>query len=247
MDPIRESFNRVREDIDSLKQEIDALTSQMEKSKNQMLEMCEIIKNLFEKTAQLASQQASTHQELNQAISTHLSTHDTLFKALKPQILPISTGNQGVPTDRQTNRQTNRQTQNTAEISQDIFPQQQFQPTSKTTQPLNSVDSAAEILESLDNLKKEIRLKFKRLTDQEFTIFSMIYQLGEKQGFTDYKALAAKLNLSESSIRDYVGRIIKKGIPVEKKRINNKTIQLTVSSNLKKIASLPTIMQLRDL
>jgi len=39
----------------------------------------------------------------------------------------------------------------------------------------------------------------------------------------------------------------KKGISVEKKKLNNKNIQLIISNNLKKIASLPTILQLRDL
>ena len=103
------------------------------------------------------------------------------------------------------------------------------------------------MLDSLDNLKKEIRLKFKRLTDQEMTVFTTLYQLSESENYADYRAISTKLNLSESSIRDYIGRLIKKGIPVEKTKINNKTIQLSVSSNLKKIATLPTILKLREM
>ena len=78
-------------------------------------------------------------------------------------------------------------------------------------------------------------------------MFSTIYQLEEENGFADYKSISEKINLTESSVRDYVGRIIKKGISVEKKKINNKNIQLIISNNLKKIATLPTILQLRDL
>ena len=78
-------------------------------------------------------------------------------------------------------------------------------------------------------------------------VFSTLYQLEEMSGDVDYKVLAKRLNLTESSVRDYIGRLIKKGIPVEKKRINNKTILLSVSSNLKRITSLSTIIQLRDL
>ena len=78
-------------------------------------------------------------------------------------------------------------------------------------------------------------------------IFSLIYQLEEEKGHTDYKTLSEKLKLTESSIRDYVQRLIKKGIPVEKTKINNKNIQLKISRNLKKIASLSTIMQLRGI
>jgi hypothetical protein len=51
--------------------------------------------------------------------------------------------------------------------------------------------------------------------------------------------------LTESSIRDYIGRLIKKGIPLDKVKINNKTIHISISQNLKKVATLPTILQLR--
>lgn len=95
-------------------------------------------------------------------------------------------------------------------------------------------------------LKKGIRLKFKRLTEQEFLVFSTIYQL-EGTVEVNYRILSEKLGLSESSIRDYVGRLIKKGIPIDKIRLNNKNIKLSIPKDLKKIASLSTIMQLRDL
>ena len=78
-------------------------------------------------------------------------------------------------------------------------------------------------------------------------MFSTIYQLEEEQGQVEYKTISNKLNLSQSSIRDYVGRLILKGIPVEKKRINNKTILLSISQDLKKIASLSAILKLRDI
>ena len=64
---------------------------------------------------------------------------------------------------------------------------------------------------------------------------------------SDYKTLSKRLNLTESSIRDYIGKLIKKGIPVEKIKLNNKNIQLSISPNLKKIASLSTILQLRGI
>jgi len=145
----------------------------------------------------------------------------------------ISTGNQGVPTDRQTDQQTNRHIENEQK---------------KEENPIQDpIKDAAKILESLDSLKKEIRLKFKRLTDKEIEVFSILYQLDEEQGFTDYKTIASKLSLTESSIRDYIGRLISKGIPVDKTKINNKNIQLSISQDLKKVASLATILELRSL
>src|SRR3989344_4602103 len=95
------------------------------------------------------------------------------------------------------------------------------------------------------SLKKEIRLKFKSLTEQEMAVFSEIYRLDDEFGFSDYKVISKNLNLTESSIRDYVGKLIKKGISVEKRKVNNKQIHLNISQNLKKIASLQTIISLR--
>ena len=69
----------------------------------------------------------------------------------------------------------------------------------------------------------------------------------EESDYVDYKSISRKLNLTESSIRDYVGKLIKKGIPVEKTKINNKMIRLSISEKLKKIAPLPVIFQLREL
>jgi DNA-binding MarR family transcriptional regulator len=201
-----------------------------------MIEMCEVMTQLSQKKSdsdakesKIRAADTSTDRQINSATSTHPSTHNSSFKPLNAQNMPISIGNQGVQTDRQTDTSTDRQTENAPKIQN------------------NSIDNALEMLDSLDNIKKEIRLKFKRLTEQEILVFTSIYQLDEELGHSDYKMLSKRLNLTESSIRDYVGRLIKKGIPVEKNKINNKNIQLNVSSNLKKIATLPTILQLRDL
>jgi len=104
-----------------------------------------------------------------------------------------------------------------------------------------------EILESLDSLKKEVRFKFKQLTNQEMLIYSTIYQLEEQSIEVEYTLISEKLNLSESSVRDYIGKIIKKGVPLDKIKRDNKKIILSIPQDLKKIASLNTIIQLREL
>jgi len=207
---IKSAFEKVRKDMDFLKNEVDFI-------KNQLFELEKHLKN------------TQTHPPMTQTIPTHSSTDNSGFKPLKHENSMISTGNQGVPTDRQTDRQTDRHTQ----IQR------------KNTQ--NSFEDALRVLDSLDSVKKEIRLKFKRLTDQEFLVFSTIYQLNEELEEVDYKKVAEILYLTESSIRDYVGKLIRKGIPVEKKKINNKNITLTISENLMKIAPLSVILQLREI
>jgi len=159
-----------------------------------------------------------------------------LSQVLKKQNLGISTGNRGVPTDRQTNRQTNRH------IIQHITAQE------IEKKPIeNHLDKAKEILDSLDALKKDVRIKFKRLTEKEMQVFSLLYSLEQQGEIVDYPLLSSKLNLSESSIRDYIGKIQKKGIPIIKEKINNKKILLHISPDLKKIASLDTIIKLREI
>jgi len=229
MDHIKEAFQKVKKNIDGLYHELGSLKSEMEETRQEMIKICRIMERINEKITRKEQKTNSTHKHLNPTYQTHTSTHDLPLEVLKPQNIAISTGNQGVQTDRQTDRQTDNKQGN-------VLKQKEI-----------SIDDAAKILDSLDNIKKEIRLKFKRLTDQEILIFSTLYQLDDESGHTDYKTLAVKLNLTESSIRDYVARLIKKGIPVEKKKINNKTIHLSVSENLKKIATLPTILKLRDI
>ena len=225
MDPLKDAFGKVKQDIELLKNELKDLRIGVVETRERMIEICEIIKKMNEKLESTIS----THHSEIKTLSTNTSTHDLPLEALKTQNLPISTGNEGVSTDRQTHRQTHRQTQNEPKSQQ------------------NSFENALEILNSLDDIRKEIRLKFKRLTEQEILIFSTIYQLEEEVGYANYKQIAQKLNLTESSVRDYVGRLIQKKIPIEKKKVNNKQINLFIAKNLKKIAPLSTILQLRDL
>jgi DNA-binding MarR family transcriptional regulator len=272
MEPLKDAFSKVKQDVEFLNNEISFLREELIQTREELIKICNILINLDKKITETGenkqknpeNQQKNqekhppTHQPLIQTSPTHNPTHNPThllpLEALKSQNKPLSTGNEGVPTDKQTHQQTDKEPQNQYKLTP-LFPMKAvynpFETTEKfqnnTINTINAIDNAAKILDSLDSIKKEIRLKFKRLTSQEMIVFSTLYQIEEESGQVDYKILAKKLNLTESSVRDYIGRLIKKGIPVEKKRINNKTILLSVSANLKKITSLSTIMQLRDL
>ncbi len=236
MDSIKDAFQKVKQDMDSLKEEIDSLRQGLVETRQTIIEMCEIMNKINERNRENKENQKKlppTQEGEFPATPTHNPTHNNPLNDVKGQNIGISIGNEGVPTDRQTNQQTNQHTEKPQKILE------------KTDN--NTINNAIEILESLDKIKKEIRFKFKRLTDQEMLVFSTLYQLEEENGFTDYRTISEKLKLTESSIRDYIGRLIKKGIPVDKNKVNNKNIQLNISKNLKKIVSLPTILQLRDL
>ena len=132
-----------------------------------------------------------------------------------------------------------------------------FQPTNQQTNQrtgnegvhaqISSLEQVSQLLESLDSLKKEVRVKFKRLTQQEMLVFSAVYELQERGFIVDYPAVAQHLKLTEISIRDYTRKLIQKGIPILKSKENNKKITLSIAPELKKIASLETIYQLREL
>lgn len=231
MDSLKEAFSKVKNDISELRQELDLLKLNIEGLNNSLFEVREAINGLKDSPTHppvppTHTYVLPTHDSNTPTHHSNNPTHFLPFKPLKDQNILSSTGNEGVPTDKQTNQQTHQQTHLSVKNSQD------------------PILDAANILDSLDSLKKEIRVKFKKLTEGELLVFSTLYQLEEQEGFAEYRALSQKLNLTESSIRDYIGRLISKGIPVEKKKINNKNIQLTISPSLKKIASLQTILKL---
>ena len=219
MDPIKEAFSRIKADIQTLRDEITQL-------------------RLQQTDIQTHSQTLPTHIPSNilqqTDIQTHSQTLPTQNHPIQPSYTPntqSSTGNEGVPTNRQTDTQTHQQTHNYTQ-----------------TTPNSDFRQANNILSSLDNIKKGIRLKFKRLTPQEMLVFSTLYTL-EEQRYNEitYRTLAKQLNLSESSIRDYINKLTKKGVPIEKIRQNNKIIILQISQDLKNIATLATIQSLREL
>ncbi len=234
-DQIKIAFSKVKQDIQTLEITVHEI-------KLELSELREIINSIYDSVIELKYEKALINSNIssNLLIPTLQHSNPTQDRyptdtptlpqeigGLKDPNLGISTGNEGVPTDRQTNQQTHYQ------AIPDIE---------------SNIKEASEILNSLDRLKKEIRSKFKQLTSQEMLVFSTIYHLEEKTPQeTTYNKIASILSLSESSIRDYVLKMIRKGIPIKKQKINNRTVLLSISTDLKKIATLSTIIQLREL
>src|SRR3990167_7607993 len=173
-------------------------------------------------------QDISDLKEELEAISSELIE---LKQILNPTHIPTH-----IPTDRQTNQQTDRHI-----ISNTKSP---FQ-ASITSPP--SLKQVSEVLNSLDDLKKDLRRQFKKLTSQEMLVFATIYQLEEEGLIVDYSLISTKLKLSESSIRDYALKIMRKGVPLTKIKENNKKVILSIPLELKKMASLQTLIALREI
>jgi hypothetical protein len=164
----------------------------------------------------------------------HTDPADNLpLYALKTQNSNTSIRNDGVPADRQTNQQTDQHIGNEGVRTDSAN--------------FRDIRKVSQLLSSLDSIKQEVRVKFKNLTPQEMLVFSTIYQLEEEGHDVTYQLISSKLSLTQSSIRDYTQKITKKGIPIMKNKINNKKVLLFISPELKKIASLAAILQLREI
>ena len=247
-DPVKDAFTKVKEDIFNLQSQLHSIT--------------QVIK-LFKRT--LDSKDTPTDTQTDKPthpenIPTDIQINQTqeeiqeikrLLESLKSQISDISIGNRGVQTDRQTNQQTDRQTHNSGSSSNfERTPSPKFVQSSSFTIPedrISKIDRAAEVIDSLDAIKKDLRYQFKKLTPQEMLVFSTIYQLEDQRFSVDYSLLASKTKLSESSIRDYIQKLILKGVPISKTKENNKRVTLSISPSLRKLASLDTIMALRGI
>ncbi|MEN9626497.1 MAG: hypothetical protein RL557_825 [archaeon] len=228
-DHIKSAFHKVKQDVQFLHEEllkINIFFSDIQESLKRLHYSQQFTNNLLSTLQQII--------HTNSANPTQNPTVPMEIKGLKDQNLSISMRNEGVPTDRQTDRPTDKSTNISSANSLKSIE--------------HNLQEATEILSSLDNLKKDIRLKFKHLTHQEMLVFSTIYQLEEQnQQEITYTLLSRLLELSESSIRDYVHRMTNKGIPIKKEKINNKKILLKIAPDLKKIASLSTIIRLREI
>ena len=261
-DPLKEAFQKVKEDILNLQSQLSTIIHEINQLKRTLN-----TKIQSDRHSDIPTDRQTIGQNISTipSIQTDTQTVPQEIRGSYNQFTTTSTGNKGVQTDRQTNQQTDRQTSNSdskSSFTNSIYsPDEKFVLSKSDTQTANQADNQAsaqndnivgniskvsQVLNSLDSLKADLRSQFKRLTPQEMLVFSTIYQLTDQNISPDYSLLAIKTNLSESSIRDYVGKLIKKGIPVDKMKENNKRVSLTISSEFKRMASLQTLYELRN-
>lgn len=218
MDPIKEAFGKV-------KQEIATLQHEMQQTNQQIQSLNEIIINL--------SQQISALQQTN---TSQLPTNQHTETSYNEGKTPLSTGNEGVPTNKPTNQQTNKHSGNEGVSA--------FKPAvTRTEEKLNELSS---LVTSFHEAQTHLKKQFTSLTKQEFTVYATIYQLQLEQKAVEYRLLAQKLGLTEISVRDYTLKLLKKGVPLLKIKHNNKKVLLAIPEALTQIASLPALLALYE-
>ena len=102
-----------------------------------------------------------------------------------------------------------------------------------------------ELQQNVERLKKTLQDSFKKLTKQEFVIFSTLYQMEEElKRPVSYSELAIRSSLTPNSLRDYISKLINKKVPIIKERYNNKQILLKIAPELRNIETLDNLMRL---
>lgn len=66
------------------------------------------------------------------------------------------------------------------------------------------------------------------LSRQELMTFLLLYDLEEELKNVTYQDIAKRMNISEGCVRTYVSGLIKKGLPVLKKKFNNRIVFLSI-------------------
>ena len=94
---------------------------------------------------------------------------------------------------------------------------------------------STEQFDEIKILQEDIKRQFEGLTKQEFLTFLTIYQLEEELEIVRFNDIAKRLKLSESCVRAYVTKLLEKNIPIVKKRINNRIINLSLLPEFRKL------------
>ncbi len=98
----------------------------------------------------------------------------------------------------------------------------------------------------LFQLKKELDSMFLKLTDRELSVFLALYTLdNEKKGEVDYFELSQRLNLTESTIRDFISQLIRKGLPIQKERTFNRKVSLSIKNEFKTLNLYEKLLKLK--
>ena len=168
-----------------------------------------------------------------------------------------SIGNDGVPADRQTDRPASSRFPGLIDERFSIAPEipahnpadnpaDVQQTDTKIQQSSTYSSTSAQLTDLVNSLKTDLKKRFLSLTKQEFLVFSVLFTVEKSQNQATYRDIALKTGLTESSIRDYIQKIIKKGIPIAKEKVNNKVTILKIPLEIRNLATLDNLMRIRN-
>ena len=217
-------FNAIQEELKNIKKEL-----------NSQKEPIFMLQNTIEEQKSFNSSQKSQKEadfnglksdflSQNGHISTIFDKLSSILKRLdeieaKISVSSSSIGNEGVYSNIHSFN-IHSFTRHEKPAAEDISSELSLEPRQKVEKPDLAILSAS---------RQEILGRFSSLSKQELRTFLTIYELEEGKNSVSYVDVAKKLNLTEGCVRTYISSLMKKGIPVEKVKLNNKTVVLHVS------------------
>ena len=84
-------------------------------------------------------------------------------------------------------------------------------------------------------LNDEINQLFSSLTNKEFQIFLTLYDLEDTNKLVSYNDIASKLKFTESCVRSYISSLVKKNLPIIRKKHLNKVVYLYIDDGFRKL------------
>ena len=98
-----------------------------------------------------------------------------------------------------------------------------------------------------DPITKDIKNKFRSLTEREFAVFMVIYQLEEELNYPiTYADVARKLSLSRSSVRDHIGELLLKNAPLVKTVSGDRKVSLSIKKDFRDLNLVSKLLSFRN-
>lgn len=96
-------------------------------------------------------------------------------------------------------------------------------------------------------ITEDIKNKFRSLTEREFTVFMAIYQLEEElNSQLTYADIARKLSLSRSSVRDHIGELLLKNVPLVKLVSSDRKVSLSIKKDFRDLNIASQLLTFRN-
>ena len=96
-------------------------------------------------------------------------------------------------------------------------------------------------------ITEDIKNKFRSLTEREFAVFMTIYQLEEElNSLVTYSDIAKKLSLSRSSVRDHIGELILKNVPLVKMVSSDRKVSLSIKKDFRDLNIASQLLTFRN-
>lgn len=87
---------------------------------------------------------------------------------------------------------------------------------------------------SLTQIKQQLSQKFENLRKKELAVYLTIYQLEDDLAKDiTHAELSKELNITEDAIRGYISRILQRGIPLTRKKVNNRITVLSIPTEIR--------------